>query len=558
MEYLLSFINLSNVHMNILFLLGIALFGGTIGGRLFQHFKIPQVVSYIVIGIILGESFINFINKEVVNAFEPFSYFALGLIGFMIGGELEFRHFKKSGKQFLYILLFEAITPFFIVFILISTVSFLLTGNFTNSIVFGLLLGSISAATAAAGTTDVLWEYKAKGPLTTTLLGIIALDDILALFLFAISSSISESLITKKNSLLIEIALPVYEISVAILIGVVSGFLLARFLKRSPDEEKSLTFSIGGILLVLGLALILKVDMILASMFMGIIITNIAHFKSKHIFKLLEKFAPPIYILFFVLVGAKLNLSKLNVFILIFIVVYLVGRTLGKMIGANFGAKLSKAPKTIQKFLSFCLFSQSGVALGLSILASQKFPDSIGNMIILVITSSTFVVQIIGPLFTKYAIHKSGEAGLNITEEDIIKKMKVTDIIDQNFPKLYPNSTLKDIIGLFGQYENLYFPVITENNKIIGIISVDRIKEMLQISGVDDLLVAYDLMDSITVKAKIDSTLPEINDLLKKSPLDCIPIIDDSEMLISVIESRHIKKAVANKMFELENNLMTL
>ncbi|MCA9399155.1 MAG: cation:proton antiporter, partial [Candidatus Omnitrophica bacterium] len=184
--------NISFFHLNILFILGLALFGGTIGGRLFQKIRVPQVVGYIIIGIILGQSGINLISKEMITKFQPFNYFALGLIGFMIGGELKKDDLTRYGKQFLSILLCEGIFSFALVTVLLGVAGTFLLKDPVVAWSLALMLGAISSATAPAATTDVLWEYKAKGPLTKTIFGIVALDDVLSIALFAIASSMAK------------------------------------------------------------------------------------------------------------------------------------------------------------------------------------------------------------------------------------------------------------------------------------------------------------------------------------------------------------------------------
>ncbi|MFH1504872.1 MAG: cation:proton antiporter, partial [Candidatus Omnitrophota bacterium] len=410
LEGLSSFLSkVSTLHLNILFLLGLALFGGTVGGRLFQKLRIPQVVGYIAIGIVIGESFLKIIGHDTVIAFQPFNYFALGLIGFMIGGELKKNVLSKYGKQFAGILLFEGISAFFAVTILTSIAGIFLFGDWKLSLALGLLLGAIASATAPAATAEVLREYKTRGPLTRTILGIVALDDALALLLFAIASSIAGSLIGNiQGGVLRRFIHPLYEIGGSIALGALGGVILNKLLKKYAEEERLLAFSIGIVLLICGLALALCIDMILAAMTLGAIVVNFAPRKSKNIFKLLKGFTPPIYVLFFVLVGAKLNLSHMTRPVIILGCVYLAARSIGKGFGANFGARISGAPKSVQKHLPLCLFSQAGVAIGLSILASQYFPGQIGDSIVIIVTATAFILEIIGPWFVKISVTKAG------------------------------------------------------------------------------------------------------------------------------------------------------
>ena len=176
-------------------LLGIVMFFGALGGRIFKKLKIPQVVGYIVIGIVIGSSGLQILGKNTIEALNPISTVALSMIGFLVGGELKLNVVKKYGKQFVGILLFEAITPFFIVGGIIFAVTLSVTKDLNLAISLGLILGAICSATAPAATTDVLAEYRTRGPLTTIVYGIVAMDDAVALILYAVANTISAPLL---------------------------------------------------------------------------------------------------------------------------------------------------------------------------------------------------------------------------------------------------------------------------------------------------------------------------------------------------------------------------
>jgi len=550
---------ISILHLNALLLLGLALFGGTIGGRIFQKLKIPQVVGYIAIGIIIGQSGLKLIGEDVIHALQPLSYFALGLIGFMIGGELKKDVLVKYGRQFLNILLSEGITAFVVVSSLIGVVGGILSGNWRFSWMLGLLLGAISSATAPAATSEVLREYKTRGPLTRTVLGIVALDDGLALILFAIASSIVGTLSgNTSNGLLRTLTYPLYEIIGSIAIGVIAGLILKKLLKKYSDESMLLAFSIGTVLLMSGFAISVRVDMLLAAMTLGVVITNFASRKSKDVFKLVRGFTPPIYVLFFVLVGAKLNISYMTGFVIILGCLYLVGRTLGKAIGANFGARISGAQKAVQKYLPLCLLSQAGVAIGLSILASHYFPGEIGNIVVLIITATAFILEIIGPALVKVAVTKAGEVGLNITEEDIIQESEAQDLMDRNHPFIYENMKLSDILKVFTEDDNLYYPVINKDKKLRGIITVEGIKQAFLDMDIEGLILAHDLMEPVIAKASPGTSMSEVKEILNRYDIEYLPIVDRQDLIEGFMEKKKLNRFISTKIIELQKQADSL
>ncbi|NQT46015.1 MAG: cation:proton antiporter [Candidatus Omnitrophica bacterium] len=559
-EYLAQILEkISVFHLNILLLLGLALFGGTAGGRLFQKLRIPQVVGYIIIGIAIGQSGLRIVDDNIITALRPFNYFALGLIGFMVGGELRKDVLSKYGKQFIYILLCEGIAPFLLVTLSVGITGSFLFGAKPFVWALALLLGAIASATDPASTTSVLKEYKTRGPLTSTILGIVALDDGLALFLFAIASSVAGALIGHGGEgILRSIVHPFYEIGGAILIGILSGLVLSNMLKRYGEKERVLAFSIGTVLLVTGLSIAANVSMLLAVMTLGAIVVNFRSHKSREVFSLVEGFTTPIYVLFFVLVGAKLRFGHITPPVLLLIVIYLFFGMTGKMVGANIGARLSGTAPTVTKYLPFSLFSQAGVAIGLSILAAHHFEGDVGNTLVIIITATTFVTQILGPPFTKFAVTKAGEVGLNITEEDIIEQNTAEDLMDKNPPLIYENMQLADILRIFSENDNLYYPVTNKEKGLQGIITVEGIRQTFLEMDTGGLILAHDLMEPVIAKTSATVPIVEVKQILNRYDIEYLPVVDKENRLEGFIVRKKLNKFVSTKIIELQKKADSL
>lgn len=544
--------NISHFHLNMLLILGIALFGGTIGGRIFQKIKIPQVVGYILIGFLLGPNLFHVIDLQMIQGMQPFSYFALGLIGFMIGGELNHETLKKYGKQFITILLFEGLLAFILVTLLIGTIGSLFFHDTRTVWALALLLGAISSATAPAATTDVLWEYKAKGPLTTTVFGIVALDDVLAIILFAIASSLVTYLMDLSQHSGLEILFhPVYEIGGALLVGGCSGLILITIIRHYQQKERMLVFLIGMVLFVLGFSMAINVSMLLAAMMLGMVVTNGVPAISKQVFNIIKDFSPPIFILFFVLVGTKLNLQAMSPVMILIIILYLIGRTAGKMAGAYWGAHLSKANNMVKKYLPFCLFSQAGVAIGLSLIASQSLNDQMGSLIIVIITMTTFIVQIIGPPCVKYAVIKADEAGKNITEEDIIRATCVSDFMDKNYPIIHENTPATVILKFFAESPYTQYPIVDDQGKLSGAINIDGIKNSLLFELSEKLLLAADLKEPFPHVINETASLFEAKHYMDNFRLGFLPVADKTGVIIGGFDRRMYQKFVTTKLLGL-------
>jgi Kef-type K+ transport system membrane component KefB len=547
---------------NSILLLGLILFLGATGGFIFKKLKIPQVVGYIVIGILLGQSGFRLVSYQVISTLEPVSSFALSLIGFLIGAELKGSVIRKYGKQFIGILLLESIIPFLCVGALVSLVSFFVTRDLHTSVALGLLLGAISSATAPAATTDVLAENRTKGPLTTLLLGVVAMDDAVALVLFAVASVIAGSLVGERTGAFGTQFLSIlYSIGVSCAFGAVAGFLLSRIIKRvKNDDGRTLAFSLGAIMLLTGICTYLKLDTILAAMAMGCFIVNFAPKKSVELFALVDRFTPPIYVMFFVLVGAKLNIWGVSAYFAVIAVVYVVARTLGKSFGSTLGARLTGAPKTVQKYMKWCLLSQAGVAIGLSISSAQLFPDTLGPTVMLVVTATTFIVQLIGPLCVKHGVTKAGECGLDITEEDLLRQGTVGDVLSGQKADTFLSDAepFSRVLQCFSTQASLSCPVCDKDRKLVGIVTIDNLKDALQLGEIAEGLVSCDLMDSAPITCSVEDSLIEIKGYFVQKDLDSIPVISKTGSLVGIIEDRMIEQYFHKKVLELHKRVTTL
>ncbi len=549
-------------------LLGIVMFFGALGGRIFKKLKIPQVVGYIVIGIIIGSSGLQILGKETIAALNPISTVALSLIGFLVGAELKLGVIKKYGKQFVGILLFESITPFFIVGGSIFAISLAVSHNLNYSIALGFILGAICSATAPAATTDVLAEYRTRGPLTTIVYGIVAMDDAVALILYAIANTVSSPLLNGHSvSLGMQMLMIAKDIFGSILIGSVFGILLGFIIKNIMNEEgRILSFALGTLFLCTGIVMLVDLDNILAAMSLGFFMVNFAPKQTRPVFSLVDKFTPPVYVLFFVLVGAKLNIWIITPYLGLLAIVYVLGRTFGKTIGSILGAAITRAPASVRKYLPYCLLSQAGVAIGLSIAAGNDFPDSIGPQILLIITATTFIVQLIGPIFVKYGVTKAGEVGFNVTEEDIKKNTKIESvtwgtekICCEDSPAIVSETqTISSILDAFSRNSNLNYVVKSQEGKLAGVISLEHLKETLQIGELAESLLATDIMDPPVASIPPDTMLPDAYKMFVEYDTEALPIIGKNGKLLGIAEKHALDHYLHARIIELQRKIEKL
>ncbi|MBW8001302.1 MAG: CBS domain-containing protein [Planctomycetes bacterium] len=532
---------------NLILLFGIIVLLGTFGARIFQRFHVPQVVGYIVVGILLGDVF-GVIGTELVEKLEPFNLFALGIIGFMIGGELRGEIFKKYGRQFFIILFSQGIGAFVLAGIGASVVAWFITHNLPTSIAMGLVLGAIASATAPAATVNVLWEYKTRGPLTAAVLAIVALDDALALLLYKVAVTTAHVLIgTRHDSILASISILLGEIFGAVMLGFLVALALFFILKFIRDDDKILAFALASLMIVVGVAMTFEIGPILPAMTLGITIANLAPRQSKNIFELIKKFSPPIYISFFVLAGAHMEFSKISTLMLIMILVYVTLRAVGKIAGAWWGGKYSGAPKAVQKYLGICLLPQAGVAIGLAILAGHQFNAEFGKIIIMVVMTGTFIMEIVGPMLVKVGVKKAGEVGMNVTEEDLIKIYAVEDVMDASPTSISHDLPLQQILDTFSKSESVYYPVIDKESNVIGIITIAGIKEMFANQDVAGWLLAMDVAEPVLDKTILNKPLGDVIEHMQRYNLENMLVVEkqDSDKLVGVLDYRKALRKIS-------------
>ncbi|MFH1797790.1 MAG: cation:proton antiporter [Candidatus Omnitrophota bacterium] len=511
--------------MNILLMIGIIILVGVIAGKVFNKLNLPQVTGYIIIGLLLGESFHGLLSGPVMASFWPIINLALGIIGFMIGSEINFNRFKRYSRSIYTILLVET----FLTFILVAASVI----AFTHKIYMGLILGSLASATAPAATYSVLEEYKARGPLTTTAFSIVALDDALALIIYGFASVFARSLIVHESaSFFYGILVPLSHIAASVLIGLTAGFVLYKISIKTRDKDKILSFTIGTIIFVVGLSIYFKLEPIFAAMVLGAVATNLQPPGKEETLNLIKKVSGPIFILFFVLVGAQLDariLTKEGVAFLA--VIYIVSRSVGKLAGAYIGGRLSKAKNTVTKYLGFCLFDQAGVAVGLAIAVFHSFSSlgpetrAVGLMIMSIITATTFLLQLIAPPMIRYSVKKADEVNRNITAEDIIGSHKVKDVMEEDFFVLKENNNLGQIINVMKKSDAYNFPVVDISGDFVGIISLGDVRDAFNEEQMDLLVLAGDMLRDVSVTAYGEQDLKTVMDIFKTKHVDYIPVL---------------------------------
>lgn len=395
--------------MDILFFVGLIIIIGFIGGKISNKFKSPAVLGYLLAGLFLGPSVFNIFSLALIDKVGVFNDIALALIAFIIGSELRLTILKQMGGKIITIMFSESI----ITFILVALGVYLLSRDLPSA----LLFGAIAAASAPAGTAVVLQEYKAKGSLTNALYAVVGLDDGVGVVIYAFSAAIAKLLLTGNDITFFRIIEgPLIEIFAAIFIGSVIGVISGYAIRKLHRRSDILPVIAGAIFICTGVSKFFNASLILANLTLGIVFANLFLLANRRAYDAIQGISPPIYIIFFVIAGAHLQLKLLPAMGLLGLV-YIICRVAGKFGGSLFGATISKAEPIIKKYLGLGILSQAGLAIGLALLVTREFGNlgitgkNLAILTINTIAATTIIFEIIGPIGVKIAISKAGEAG---------------------------------------------------------------------------------------------------------------------------------------------------
>ena len=387
------------MQINLYIAIALCLLLGLLAGRIMKVVKLPNVTGYLIMGLIAGPYVLNIIPADMVENLSIIPSVALGFIALSIGAEFRLSYLKKVGKAPIIIAFFEAIGA------VVAVDAVLILAGF--DVPFSLCLGAIAAATAPAATLMVVRQYKADGPVTRTLLPVVAIDDAVALMAFGVSVALAKSIQDPSStSLWMSMLSPLVEIIGSFVLGFLLGIVFTWLTKKFHSRDNRLSVSIAMVFAALGISELLGLSELLVIMAMSALYVNLSDAYEK-VFEGVDRITAPLFLLFFFLSGADLNISVLSS-VGVIGMIYVVVRVLGKAGGAALGAKISHAEPVVQKYLGFTLIPQAGVAIGLAATAMSVVPEY-GTQIQTIILCGTVIYELIGPVATKMALRKAKE-----------------------------------------------------------------------------------------------------------------------------------------------------
>jgi Kef-type K+ transport system membrane component KefB len=423
-----------------LLLLGIVAIVGFYFGRAAKLARLPSLIGFMILGVLLGPSAFGYFHEGNLESLTFITEIALGFVAFSIGAELNLRSLRHLGKGIVSVILAESLAAF----IIVTAVVYLITRSWPAA----LLFGAVAPASAPAGTVAVIQEYKAKGSLTTALYAVVGFDDGLAILIFGFAAALARRIllgstlgaISAHQSVFAAMWEPTLEIVGSLLVGAALGFVFCLLVRKLHAGRDMLIMAFGTVLVATGVSLHFGLSLILTNMAVGFVLTNTRRESFvRRATDPLREIMPLLFILFFCLAGAHLRLSELPKLGAVGLA-YILARSFGKIGGSRLGGALGRIEPKMKKWIGPGILSQAGVAIGLSLIISTEFthlsrtpevatavsryaaanpgaslltysPLAIGAAIITVITATSVIFEIVGPILTKIALTKAGEIG---------------------------------------------------------------------------------------------------------------------------------------------------
>lgn len=398
------------MHLTAILSVGVLILSGFLGSRAIGIIKLPSVTGYLLVGLLLGPSVTNIVTSETVDELSKiFTPVILGVVAYMIGGNLPLSTLKGLKRNILIITIFEGGAAWLFALLLVTFVSPILLPDlaldFKTSLTMGIVIGSISLATAPAVTMAIIEELKVRGPLPTTLLGVVALDDALAIIAFAISIGVGASILGSdvSTSPIQLVTKEILSIFISIVMGVALGYALVLVGRLTRNRQELLVLVLGTIIISSEISSIFNLFPLLTNMALGFTVVNISK-QSEDNVGILSNIQEVMFSLFFSLAGAHLDLRVIESAGILALLIVL-GRSGGKFVGAWVGATVSGAPQVVRKYLGFTLMPKAGVTVGLSLLVMETPElEPISTLVVTGVLASTLINELFTPPLSKFAL----------------------------------------------------------------------------------------------------------------------------------------------------------
>ena len=404
------------------FALGFVMLAAYSAAQLFKTVGIPVISGYIFSGMIAGPYITGFLDLEMVYKFSLVDDLALSFIAMAAGGALKIESLKKRSKAIFLNTFLQSIIIFLFVyhFIIFAGHYFQFIQNLTHPqvIAFAVLLGVISIARSPSSTIAIINEYHASGPFTDTILGVTIVMDVFIIIFFTIAMTTVQVILAESYAVdYLAFSILFCAIAISFLIGGLLGKFISFYIK-SAGHDLALTllfisFTVSKTCMAINplMETYFNIDFhlepLLICMSAGFTVQNFSR-EGKLFLGSLERVSLPIYLLFFTLAGAALDIKALRMCWPLALCIAMV-RVFGIFMATWIAGSLNKDPVKHKRNAWMTYITQAGVAIGLAQIAARQSRE-IGGYLSTIVLAVITINQIIGPITFKIALRVTGEA----------------------------------------------------------------------------------------------------------------------------------------------------
>ncbi len=538
-----------SVFARLILILGIALVGGLAGGYCCRRVKIPPTAGYILAGLLLGAGFKLFHDTDI-EMLQTLNPVILGILGFMGGCTLRFDYIRKHGRRLAdMVLCVGAIT-----FILTGGAIFLLLNHLLQDMVTAgaaaCLLGALACGIGPWTTYKIIQDTRSRGTVSAALKSITGLSVLPLIIMYCvgvicsmfISQGISGEVLGKLVVLL----------GGAMLLGIFFTVLLLLAMKITSVVSHAAAMILAFILILSGLTAPSEIDTILATFVLGAALANLPSRLGGEATQMLRDFHLPIYVIFLVVVAAQLEFEQIPDYYWKLTMVFVAVGCIGKAIGVWFGGLFYEKSPHIRKYLSLCLNCQSAFTIALAVGAESYLAGhrEAAQGMVFTAVMSTLILQILGPFSATKALKNAGETGRNLSDDDLMAEMTVSDVYTKGCATVRENEPLPNILTRFAEAEQLSYPVLNQDGELAGMLSFNALRGVMADRDSWEWLVAADLMEPVTIRVMTSDPLVKAKELLEKRSIPVIPVMDSENdyRLAGVIDLPTIRRKVHSKL----------
>lgn len=565
--------------LQLIYAVAVILIAALCGGRVAVWCRIPRVTGYLLAGLVIGPSFAHLtglpqlISATALKDMGLLSDVALALILMNIGGQLRTENLRRWKSRIFIFSLTEALASCLCVAAAVFCVNQYIVGQTVNgmsltwsSLLFAIFTGTISIATAPAATLMVVREYEAEGPITSTLLTLVSLNNLISVFLF----SIAAQLLISSDGGMLTLA---YKLLVPLLLGATFGFVMSLIAQRMELSSEYKILLLGGVVSVAVISRLLGIEPLLSCLALGVTLADSSP-RWHRLVKSLSEVDYPLYVIFFVLAGANLHLETLK-HIGLLGATYVIFRTLGKMIGAYQGARWGRFGQREQRWLGMTLLAQAGMAIGLASTLAKTWPEG-GQLVETIILGSVVIFELIGPIAVRSGLVHAGEVPLlsllrkrtpqsNIEGlHDVANHFRsnlglpaghklenpgdilVRHVMRHNVETINHATAFQELLRIIAHSRYDRLPVVDDSDNFIGMINYTDLRNLLFDESLSGLLVARDLASSCTTAIDPDAPLREaLKTLQRERDISYFPVVhpEQPQRLLGILSQNDVLAA---------------